>query len=367
MGSSQADASGCSYCKTSASTAPGRLDPINLRYFPGMKSFEELTSAGQVRRLRAAAEHVLTRYDIGSYSIRALVHIENTTFRVDSDAGTFALQIKRDTRTASETESEMLFLDAVRQNTSIVVPFPERTVNGELVSTFEREGIPGERAVVLYRWVDGRFMRKGIRPVHLRRLGRMAAELHDFAEGWVIPDGFDRPDLGWGSEGRPGRMRTEFQQAIGSSLIDEKTRRRLRRADDRLRRRSESIRRTSGSFGLIHADLHFANVLYKGESARAIDFDDCGYGYFMQDLGTTLWYLRRRPDYADLRSTLFDGYRERRTLTDADEATVEHFVVVRTLEMAQWFLNHTDNPWIRRRLPEVVVALAEELEEKLSV
>ena len=46
----------------------------------------------------------------------------------------------------------------------------------------------------------------------------------------------------------------------------------------------------SNVYGLIHADLGTkANVLFHKGEARAIDFDDSGYGYWMYDLTTPLY------------------------------------------------------------------------------
>lgn len=41
-------------------------------------------------------------------------------------------------------------------------------------------------------------------------------------------------------------------------------------------------------FGLIHADLRLANLLVDGELTRIIDFDDCGFGWYLHDLASAL-------------------------------------------------------------------------------
>ena len=43
--------------------------------------------------------------------------------------------------------------------------------------------------------------------------------------------------------------------------------------------------------GLIHADLHYENFLFHDGVARAIDFDDCGWGFYLYDVAVTLWEL----------------------------------------------------------------------------
>jgi hypothetical protein len=52
-----------------------------------MKSFETLTYAGQLRRLRRLAADALAPYDIHEPRLTALAHGDNTTFRVDLATG----------------------------------------------------------------------------------------------------------------------------------------------------------------------------------------------------------------------------------------------------------------------------------------
>jgi Ser/Thr protein kinase RdoA (MazF antagonist) len=41
-------------------------------------------------------------------------------------------------------------------------------------------------------------------------------------------------------------------------------------------------------FGLIHADLHLDNALFWRDDVRIIDFDDCGFGYWLYDIAVSL-------------------------------------------------------------------------------
>src|SRR4029450_890805 len=59
-----------------------------------------------------------------------------------------------------------------------------------------------------------------------------------------------------------------------------------------------------GVHGLIHGDLHHKNVLFHRGEARAIDFDDCGWGFHLYDLAVTLSELEDRPRYGELRDAL---------------------------------------------------------------
>ena len=46
--------------------------------------------------------------------------------------------------------------------------------------------------------------------------------------------------------------------------------------------------RSNEKFGLIHADLHFYNVINNNGVNQIIDFDDSGYGFYMYDMGCAL-------------------------------------------------------------------------------
>ena len=46
-------------------------------------------------------------------------------------------------------------------------------------------------------------------------------------------------------------------------------------------------------FGLVHADLRLANLLVEDEKVNVIDFDDCGYSWFMYDFGTAVSFIDR--------------------------------------------------------------------------
>ena len=88
-------------------------------------------------------------------------------------------------------------------------------------------------------------------------------------------------------------------------------RRRYGRNSTRSRAGCELSWRNLGSkpdaFGLIHADLHLENALFDGDAVRVIDFDDCGFGYWLYDLAVPLWDNRYRADYPAFRAALLEG------------------------------------------------------------
>src|SRR5262245_15919110 len=116
-----------------------------------MRTIDQLQFRGQVGRLRRLAGAALARYGIADARLVLLVHMENTTFRVEAgDGRRYLLRIHRThgspfqpARSAAEVRSELIWLQAITGETGLAVPEPVLTVDGELVSVVEVEGVPG--------------------------------------------------------------------------------------------------------------------------------------------------------------------------------------------------------------------------------
>ena len=83
----------------------------------------------------------------------------------------------------------------------------------------------------------------------------------------------------------------------------------LGRLDAVLRRRLEAFGRGPERFGLVHADIRLANLLVDGDHVRVIDFDDCGFSWFMYDFATTVSFIEDHPQVPELKDAWVDGYR----------------------------------------------------------
>lgn len=328
-----------------------------------MKPFLELTQGGQVRRMRKLAEAVLAEYDLPNYTLTPLVHLDNTTFRVDSPAGRFVVQCKRPGRNLDAIRSEMMWLADLRRDTNLVVPEPLTNRQGDLVTVKTVVGVPEERASVVYKWVYGRFTRRHIAPVHMERVGRLMARFHEYVLDYQVPDGFYRRSTQWGTADDPGDMAIIFDEGIKSELMTTENRDTFRAVRQHLQQGMDALERTE--YGLIHGDLHMGNCLFAEGEARAIDFDDCGWGHFANDIGITLWYARRRLNFVELRAGLLRGYQQVRLLQPEVASAVDMFMTARTLLLALWVATRTDNPYLRERAPSFLAESAEELRQKI--
>ena len=79
----------------------------------------------------------------------------------------------------------------------------------------------------------------------------------------------------------------------------------------------------------MHADLRLANLIADGDDIQVIDFDDCGFSWYLYDLACALTFLEARPDVDELVASWVAGYREVEELSAEDEAEIPTFLMLR--------------------------------------
>jgi Ser/Thr protein kinase RdoA (MazF antagonist) len=116
-------------------------------------------------------------------------------------------------------------------------------------------------------------------------------------------------------------------------------------------------------YGLIHDDLHFANFLVgRDNRVTVIDFDDCGYGWFVIDVAMAVFDVmvlynpltdEQGQTFARrfLRSYL-SGYREHNQLDPFWQAHIGHFLKLKELCIYADLIGHPDikqpDSWVGR-------------------
>jgi Ser/Thr protein kinase RdoA (MazF antagonist) len=204
------------------------------------------------------------------------------------------------------------------------------------------------------RWMDGRLHSAAPRPVHLRRLGSVMARLHNHAGQWQAPPGFVRTRWDWETFFGDTMIYGGINAADVWDLLPDHLRRRFAQVASGMRRVMTNLGEDPGNFGLIHADLHLSNALFWRGEVRAIDFDDCGFGYWLYDIAVALWELRHRNDYGDFRSALIDGYTQHRPLPPGALAHLDDFIATREVAFGLWFTGTAQvNPAFRADLGQV--------------
>jgi len=172
-------------------------------------------------------------------------------------------------------------------------------------------------------------------------MGEMVARLHNFSAGWQPPAGFSRFVWDWDSQ-LGGSMfsypRAELVASMPAHLQEP-----FKRVSNQVRYVMETLGQGPDAFGLIHADLYPENVLYKAGLALPIDFEDCGYGYWIWDIAVALCTWAWGNDWERMRDAFREGYAQHRTLPEAQWALLDLFVATQFATMVLWaseFLKH---------------------------
>lgn len=267
------------------------------------------------------AEAALEHYPVPAGRLTFVRYGENTTFRHDGPAGRLLVRVHRPQRHGREARHGALTVEA--------------SAAGET------------RTCSVLRWMDGRILERSARPVHLHRLGQAMARLHAQADGWAPPAGFVR--MRWDHETFFGDVMVygETPAAGCWTLLPREVRDRF----DAVAVRAADVMGRADDRGLIHADLHLGNALFRAGDVRLIDFDDCGLGHRVYDLAVALGELCDEPGYPAFRDALLDGYRRHR---DVDATSLDDFIAVRQVAFDLWFTGMAQvNPEFAARLDRV--------------
>jgi len=296
------------------------------------------TDQAAIDRLAQAA---LPAYDLDPAASVALINVsENWTYRIEEPGGrAFALRVHRPTyHTAAEIASELDWIDALREDGVVETAHAVAGRNGNRVCRVRTDEL-GERNVVLFHWLAGEMPDADAHDLMpgFRTLGAVSARMHGHARAWTPPSGFERfrwdYETSLGADGHWGR----WQDGLGMGPEELAL---LGRLDDTLRRRLAAYGQGPGRFGLVHADIRLANLLVDGEHVRVIDFDDCGWSWFMYDFATTVSFIEDHPDVPELKAAWVEGYRSAADLDPADEAELDTFVMLRRLLLVAWIGSH---------------------------
>jgi Ser/Thr protein kinase RdoA (MazF antagonist) len=303
------------------------------------------SSDGVISDDREVAERALAEYGLAPKSTLQLLNLsENATYAVQ-DAATGTRSILRVHRQnyhlPHQIESELDWLDALRDNSDITVPTVLPAADGRRVVTLNVGGT--DRHVVHFAMVAGAEPDETTVTGHdFHTLGQITAELHAHSHAWTRPAGFSRFAWDWahslGSEARWGR----WQDADGVGAEEHDV---LSRAEKLLHDRLADYGTGPDRFGLIHADLRLANLLVDGvgpdSKITVIDFDDCGFGWFFYDFGTAVSFIEDDPALPQWQDSWLTGYRTRRPVAAADEEMLPSFVLLRRLMLLAWMGTHS--------------------------
>ena len=190
--------------------------------------------------------------------------------------------------------------------------------------------------------------------------GKIAAQIHNQAQSWTIPEGFVRPMMdGPGFVSENGYL-GDFRQ---HPHLNEEQRILLSKAADAVSRDLEAFGKTPDRFGLTHADFLPENLLLNNGDMRIIDFDDCGFGWYIMDIATAIFPLLGEENFDPALEGIVEGYRSTRDLPDSHLELLGACFLARLLSYLAWVTTRQETQEFVELSPifiDVAVELAED-------
>ncbi|MGC8481945.1 MAG: phosphotransferase enzyme family protein [Acidimicrobiales bacterium] len=320
----------------------------DLTNLAGLEPANLMTTA---TRAEVACRAALRNYeDTENVSIALIEVSENSTFLVILSDGTKrVMRVHREGYHGYlEIISELQWTAALVRDEGIRTPTVVSNRRGEAVTTVSS----GEDRVthcVMFEFAEGEALPPESPPDAYGKLGALSAILHRHAREWKIPPGFQRfrwdEEAAFGPNARWGR----WDCGVG---VGEEEAALLRRVQERLLSRLGSFGRGPDRFGLIHADLRFSNLLWSSSGdITVLDFDDCGWSWFLYDLAAAVSFIEDSPLVPGLIDAWITGYRSIAPLAPQDVAETWTFILMRRLLLLGWIGTHQSAAFARELGP----------------
>lgn len=311
-----------------------------------MKPYDELTRLGRLRRLRKLAKIALAEYGLSDAKLTFQHYQGNVIFRVDvpntspgQNSGPYVpnrYNLRILTMNNPEfTRSELAWLAVLRDEGGLPVPEPVRTQDGRLLTTITMPGISQGRVVSLMRWVDGqKLTEKSLQPHHARSWGQLVGRLHHFAANWTPPEDYKRFHWDWDGQLGNGVLQTPVDELVASMPVELQDP--FKQVSQRVKDVMQAFGKRTDAYGMVHADMFLDNVLFRAGEARLIDFEDCGFGHWMFDIGIVLAQFRWLEKWPQIRDAFLEGYTKRHALPDEQLKYLDLFMAAQHATMVLW-------------------------------
>jgi Ser/Thr protein kinase RdoA (MazF antagonist) len=294
-------------------------------------------------RIGRIAQSALDQYDVSDRAEVQLLNVsENATYLVtdpDRDISTVLRVHRGGYHSPAAIESELAWLCALRDDTGIRTPQVIGSRSGSRVVQVATPDGDDSRNCVMFERLPGTEPSPDTLVEDFQALGDLTARMHQHTRQWTPPAAFTRfswdYDAAFGAEARWGRWRDGHGMEPATVEL-------LSRLGETLQRRLAAFGKGPERFGLIHADLRLANLLVQaGQPPAVIDFDDCGFGWYLYDLGSAVSFIEHDPKVPEMIDAWVRGYRGRQPLPDEDVDEIWTFVLYRRLLLVAWIGSHS--------------------------
>ncbi len=268
---------------------------------------------------------------------------ENITYLIEAPGHKSVLRIHREGYHSHRAIGcELAWSQALRAGHTVSTPAVIPGKNGAAIQRATHPALSISRHMVMFTFAEGHQPDESTDLVPaFTELGEIAAATHLHSIQWPRPEPFER--LHWNLDTVFGPAPTwgNWRDApnVTPAVVTV-----LEQVQATVSARLTAYGMTPDRYGLIHADMRLANLLIDGDTTHLIDFDDCGFGWFLYDFAAAISFIEDHPQIPALKAAWLAGYRRIRPLSAADEAQIDTFIMLRRLALLAWIGTHIDAP-----------------------
>lgn len=299
----------------------------------------------QLRYLSILANQSLSLWDVPEGATARLINVsENTTYLVEAPVGYKSiLRVHRENyHSRRAIECELDWLKALNEADVVKTPSYYVGKNGDPIQEARVEGLTDPRFMVLFHCIEGGAPdESGDMTDGYEELGAIAARCHEYVLSWQKPGNFER--LTWDVDAVFGETPI-WGNWRDAPEVDGSVKPVLEKVEAMIRSRLMDFGKAEMRFNLIHADMRLANLLVDGNCTSVIDFDDCGWGWFLYDFAAAISFIEDDPRIPEFKAAWVRGYRSVRAMSFDEEAEIDTFVMLRRMALLAWIGSHIEAP-----------------------
>jgi Ser/Thr protein kinase RdoA (MazF antagonist) len=128
-------------------------------------------------------------------------------------------------------------------------------------------------------------------------------------------------------------------------------------ATSTVREQLRAFGKSKDRYGVIHADLLPENLLVDTNGLCLIDFDDAGFGWYMFDIATSLFFHVGEVYFAALKSAYLAGYEGVRPLPRAHLEMLDIFLLARGFSYLSWVYTRSETEMAQQLTPLLIAGV----------
>lgn len=273
---------------------------------------------------------------LNNAQIKMLDYSENATYLIQKEHEKYILRVNRPNyHRKEEIEAEINWLLTLHDESEIEVSLPIKADDATFVNAVEIDGTTYYSS--LFTFVNGKAPDENKEEDLVKQfemIGKISATFHKYMiDNHEKYKNYKR--MTWDYETILGENPKWGRWQDGRGMTPERIAL-YNRASNTIKRKLEQFGKDKTRFGLIHSDLRLANLLIDGKKIRVIDFDDCGFSWYLHDLGSSLSFIEHKPYVNNLVQSWLTGYTSIRSLTQEEIEMIPTFILMRRLQLISW-------------------------------